>query len=396
LEEGFHEEAGTTTRLPVAARPSEQAAWDLARGYLEQGPTALGPTAPGPTALGPTALGPTAQSKPRVLATTVGRAQAARGLALLPFVGSVDAWLLDLYRMQQAQADASADGSLSRVAWHCTEDLPDNGYEVALLPTDRSGESELARELVQAMHERLCVGGVLFASVNHREDQWLADVVGSIFKTVRRHVLSEAVVYQARKDGALKKRKSYECTVRFRDGERVLSALSRPGVFSHRKVDAGARHLLAATVPLSLPGARVLELGCGSGIVSLGIASRDPTMEVVALDSNARAVACTRRGAQALGLANVEVLLNADGGREGMADSFDVVVGNPPYYAQLQIASRFIDAAWRNLRGGGSVIMVTKHPQWFEEAVARRRFVAVVVEDAKGYAIIRGRKPTAG
>ena len=75
--------------------------------------------------------------------------------------------------------------------------------------------------------------------------------------------------------------KSFEVEFQFRDRGRLVRGVSRPGVFSHRRLDLGARALIeslaepvepaegAAPAPerdLLAPGARVLDLGCGSGL----------------------------------------------------------------------------------------------------------------------------------
>ena len=46
-------------------------------------------------------------------------------------------------------------------------------------------------------------------------------------------------VYVATKTEPLKKIKNFECEFAFRDRGRLIRAVSRPGVFSHRSIDAG-------------------------------------------------------------------------------------------------------------------------------------------------------------
>ena len=65
--------------------------------------------------------------------------------------------------------------------------------------------------------------------------------------------------------------------------------------------DGGARALLKAAA--TKPADHVFEIGCGSGAVAIALAARVPEGRVYAVDSNARAVECTRLGAEANGLA---------------------------------------------------------------------------------------------
>lgn len=75
-----------------------------------------------------------------------------------------------------------------------------------------------------------------------------------------------------------------------------------------------------------IPGERVLELGCGSGIVSLHCAKAGA--EVTAGDINPSAVKLTKKNAQRNNL-DVEVLLTDV--YSGVAGKFDTVVFNLPY-----------------------------------------------------------------
>ena len=138
------------------------------------------------------------------------------------------------------------------------------------------------------------------------------------------------------------------------------------------------------------PGERVADLGCGAGVVALALAAREPTSRVTAIDSNARAVECTRRNAELNELTNIEVLHDADG-TCGPASSFDLVVGNPPYYSHHQIASIFVNGARAALRPGGTLQIVTKDARWYCENLVDG-FEAIAVEPSRAYLIVTARR----
>ena len=71
----------------------------------------------------------------------------------------------------------------------------------------------------------------------------------------------EGVVYSGIKTAPLKKTRDFGCEFAFRQNGRLLRAYTRPGVFSHRRVDAGARALME-TMEIE-PGQRVFDIGCG-------------------------------------------------------------------------------------------------------------------------------------
>src|SRR5262249_4464654 len=173
------------------------------------------------------------------------------------------------------------------------------------------GESELTRDLLQSAHEHLTIGGRLISATSSEDDQWLHGEMRKLFEKVTRRPQDEGVVYCATKTAPLKKHKNFDCEFAFRDQGRLIKAVSRPGVFSHRSLDPGARALINTMVVRD--GDRVLDLGCGSGAVALAAAFRASAVIVVAIDSHARAVECTVQGAQLNGLTNVTAILDHAG-----------------------------------------------------------------------------------
>jgi 16S rRNA (guanine1207-N2)-methyltransferase len=298
----------------------------------------------------------------RLLCTTVGRAHAARELARQRPEAAVWCWFLDDYQRQLA----AATHELANLALVCQPDLPEDRVELAVLPFSLRGEAELTREMLQQACLRLELGGTLVSSVNNPQDRWLHEQLQDLFEkvTVQRH--DDATAYIARKTAEPRKVRDFRCQLAFRDGGRLIKAVTRPGVFSHRRLDAGARQLLNAVEVT--PGMRILDIGCGAGTVALGLAARDPTATVHAVDSNARAIQCTLAGAELNALTNVTAELNATGsyGRDG---AIDLAVANPPYYADHRIADLFLSAAHRSLKPGGRVFIVAKRPDWYELAM---------------------------
>jgi 16S rRNA (guanine1207-N2)-methyltransferase len=150
----------------------------------------------------------------------------------------------------------------------------------------------------------------------------------------------------------------------FRDRGRLLTARTRPGVFAHRRIDPAARHLLNAVDVAAKT--RVLDVGCGSGCVALGIAARDPSVRVHAFDSAARAVGCTRWAAEHNGLTNLTVALEAEG-HVPEPGTWDLALANPPYYSDFRLAELFVESARLALIPGGTLLVVTKQPTWYVE-----------------------------
>jgi release factor glutamine methyltransferase len=86
-------------------------------------------------------------------------------------------------------------------------------------------------------------------------------------------------------------------------------------------------HLVEAL--LELPrGARVCDIGTGSGAIALALASERPDLELVATDASADALDVARANAERLGL---EVEFHLGDLLAGVRGPLDAVVSNPPY-----------------------------------------------------------------
>jgi 16S rRNA (guanine1207-N2)-methyltransferase len=134
-------------------------------------------------------------------------------------------------------------------------------------------------------------------------------------------------------------------------------------------------------------GDRVLDVGCGSGAVGLAAALRADNVHVIAIDSNARAVECTRVGAVLNGIGDRIHVLHDAHGRIPDPGTYDLVVGNPPYYSHYQIAEIFVQAARRALKPGGRVLLVTKKDDW-HLARLRQLFDGVQSHEVRGYRVV--------
>ena len=323
----------------------------------------------------------------RIVATTVGRAQAAAVLARAAPGSVVACWFLDLYQRQlAAHALATKPENLTLA---CQAELPAGPFQLAMLPLSKSGEAELARDQLQAAAMSLETGGTLIAAVDNPRDQWLREQLADLFPKVTVQPHDDATVYIARKQAELRKVRDFRCEFTFRDRGRLLQAVSRPGVFAHRRLDPGARQLIDASEIES--GMRVLDIGCGAGTVALALAARDSSVCVHAVDGNARAVECTLAGAALNGLTNVTAELSCDGIYSG-AGEYDLAVANPPYYADNRIAELFVNAAHRSLSPGGRLLVVAKRADWYA-ATMPEQWDEVEHRPSKNYAIITATRP---
>ncbi|MGN6547698.1 MAG: methyltransferase [Aureliella sp.] len=320
----------------------------------------------------------------QALVLSPGRGQLADALLERSGSAEITAWYLDLHQAELAR------GALSdAVRVECLPDLPEQSFDLVAFPVLMRGEAELTRDLLQQAHSRLKDGGTLAASVDNPRDKWLREQLEPMFDKVTCIDAPQGRVYLGRKTKPLKKLRNFSAEVVFRDEENLIKLVTRPGVFAHRQLDPGARQLMA-TMDVE-DNQRVLDLGCGSGALSLAASLRASHVSAFAVDSNARAVQCAALGAERNGIEVLQTILNSDG-QLGLDDSIDVVLCNPPYYSDFEIAEKMLRTARRALRPGGAALFVNKQPKWYEERMPMQ-FTDFAIFPSGKYWVACGRKP---
>jgi len=325
----------------------------------------------------------------RIVCTSIGRGHVARGLWRDRPLASVTLVYLDQFQQRLAIGDheaemAAGDLSDARLQIICDTDLPNQEFDLAVVPCSVRGEAELQRDLLQQAYSRITIGGRLVSSVDNPRDKWLHEQMQQFETKVTVSRSENASVYVVVKDKPLRRTRSFQCEFTFRALDQTVHAVTRPGVFSHRRLDGGAAALIDAIELVD--GARVLDVGCGSGAVSLALAKKKSNLHVLAIDSNARAVQCTAAGADKNELTNVVAKLTCTGEVDQPA-GYDIAACNPPYYANFKIAELFIDASRQALKPGGRIYIVTKTAQWYEENLYPG-WRDIVITQGNQYAIV--------
>ena len=165
---------------------------------------------------------------------------------------------------------------------------------------------------------------------------------------------------------------------------------SYPGVFAHGRVDRGTALLLDCLPPLKA-GARVLDFGCGSGLVAGVTLARSPGVELDCLDVDAVALEAVRRN-----VPQARTIL-ADGTSGLPARTYDAVLSNPPYHAgkaetTAPLEALVLDCARILMpRGGVTLVAQRRLPvgAWLETAFGVAR---VLAEDGT-YRVWSARRP---
>lgn len=320
----------------------------------------------------------------RAICTSQGRGQLA---AHLVDRGAVEVQLpfWDIYLANLASETLGNDTGIQVL---CQPDLPDGPFQLAVLPCSRQGDAEMTRDLMQQFYDRLEPGGEFWVSVDAPRDQWVRQELGKLNPRVRRQVDSRGVVYRLVRDDSRVRLRNFDCEFKFRDGERLIDLKTRPSVFSHRRLDTGARCLIES-MEISA-GDRILDLGCGSGGVGIAAALRAPETQLTMMDVNPRALSCAEWGCLTNEVPDFDLKLSAQVQVE-VPGSYDWVLTNPPYYSNQQIAGIMFEGGLNALRPAGLMLVVTKQPQWYEDTF-RDQVAEMEVWPWRNYAVVAVRQ----
>jgi len=161
-----------------------------------------------------------------------------------------------------------------------------------------------------------------------------------------------------------------------------------PGVFSPSGIDAGTLAMLSAVE--FRPHDKVLDLGCGYGVVGILAARLIGSDRIVMSDIDPEAVALARVNAGLNGVAEIKIV-QGDGFAVISECDYSVILSNPPYHTDFSVAKSFIEKAWSHLLAGGRLIMVTKRLDWYRNKITTV-FGGVKVLTIDGYYVFIAEK----
>ena len=157
-------------------------------------------------------------------------------------------------------------------------------------------------------------------------------------------------------------------------GDIEIELATESGIFSPSKADSGTLAMLdEARASIEQSGerpAKILDLGCGAGIVGICLGLVFDGAEIHFTDVDDRCVKLSAENANANGLASSRIKAYCSDAFSAVSESgFDVILSNPPYHTDFSVAKAFIEGAFRHLRIGGRLFMVTKRLDWYKNKI---------------------------
>ncbi len=124
-----------------------------------------------------------------------------------------------------------------------------------------------------------------------------------------------------------------------------INVASLPGVFSQHKLDIGTA-LLLNNLPCKMTG-KVLDFGCGGGVISSFIGKKFPETKLSLLDVSALALTSARK---TLALNGLTGKIFASNSLSEVTDSYQHVVSNPPFHQGIKTHYQATEAFLANIK----------------------------------------------
>jgi 16S rRNA G1207 methylase RsmC len=171
----------------------------------------------------------------------------------------------------------------------------------------------------------------------------------------------------------------------------VLELTSGSGVFAQGRLDIGTSVLFRETDPP--PGGRVLDLGCGYGVIGLAICVAVPDTTVTAVDVNRRAVLLANQNAEALGVSDRFAATTPEEVPTG--ETYDEIWSNPPIrIGKAALHELLLTWLPRLAPGGRAVMVVGKNlgADSLQRWLGEQGYPTARLASAKGFRILETRR----
>lgn len=175
--------------------------------------------------------------------------------------------------------------------------------------------------------------------------------------------------------------------IKFNFNNKEISMYSDNGVFSKDKFDFGTRVLLENIDIHNICG-KVLDLGCGTGVVGIILGTFNKNISIDMVDVNERAVELAKENIKLNNLNNnifiSDVYSNVD-------DKYDYIITNPPIRAGKEVIRRFLIGAKDYLNNNGTLYFVMRKDHGVKSMIKEleETYNIEVINKEKGFYIVK-------
>lgn len=142
-----------------------------------------------------------------------------------------------------------------------------------------------------------------------------------------------------------------------------LAFQTSENLFSPRSIDSGTLAMLSV-IDFEKDD-KILDLGCGYGVVGVLAAKIIGVNNVIMTDIDEKAIEISKDNAVLNNVEGVKII-QSDGFKDLAEKDFTKILSNPPYHADFSVPKMFIEKGFNRLRINGKFYMVTKRKDWYK------------------------------
>ena len=175
--------------------------------------------------------------------------------------------------------------------------------------------------------------------------------------------------------------------IKFTFDDRDFSIYSDNGVFSKDKFDYGTR-LLLKNINIDKLYGKVLDLGCGTGVVGIILGTLNKDIFIDMVDVNERAIKLARENIILNKLNNNIFISDAFSNVE---DKYDFIITNPPIRAGKNVIRKFLLGSKDYLNNNGTLYFVMRKDHGVKSMIKELEeiYSVEIVDKDKGFYIVK-------
>lgn len=163
------------------------------------------------------------------------------------------------------------------------------------------------------------------------------------------------------------------------------------GVFAKSKFDYGTRLLLNNLV-INKSCGKILDLGCGYGVVGVILGDKYKKFDIDMVDINDRAVKLSKKNLSCNGVSNAKAFVSDV--FSNVSFVYDYIVTNPPIKAGKEVVKKFLLGSYNYLCNDGELWFVMRKDHGVKSMIELLNdiYITKIIDKDKGFYIVKAIK----